>query len=799
VTVLPGNQLTSKIEARKMEHKRIFITLFFIILLAFSMNGFSQISLELLYSFNLAVPDTRGGIYVDDTWIWLADHKNGLWRARKCDGSDSSDTSGDDAKIWDLDHSSNYFYAPGEKALFIYDDINGALLGSVATSDKNAKPVGIYVAGNYAYLAGAKGIEIYNISDPYNPSFVRSIDSGNEYAAVRGFGDYIYANQSSDNIMLIYDISTTPDNPTLRGTFNPGMSGEIRRSYADEEKNRVYLINDAADLYIVDVSNPDAPTQLGSIFLPGGDTSVPAGGVYVEGDNAMVTTSDGNDKGYLYWLNVSDPTNITIVDSKYDTEFGFNSPYIHGCYVMIAAHDGYIVYATIGYQPDGLISNIDESNYIGNAIYNETGVNQTKSQQINYGDSAIYKIRIENESSVKQQIKVEGQNGANGWSYIYLDENNIDITADILNDTFLTDSLEYSEFTVLTLIVLPDETVLSNTIVNDSITVSASGCLTGDCIAPELDVMVANVTLLNGPSSIGDYVWHDADSDAIQDFSENGIANVYMSLLTTTGDTVATTTTNSNGLYTFWPLRAGDYYVHVKDGSLPPFYWTTTNNDPMLVNLSPGEDFVNADFGYNELQSSEYDPTGFIYDEVSGEIIPGGLITANGPGQITYLKDGSSGNYSFYTDGTPGLYTITLTLPPGYMLSTICLPSDPPPFDPTGQSNPVILGNGENGTTGYLTSNTCTTFYYTFDLEDGDPYIINNNFPLKKMLYDFGDAPDPTYPTLSISNGANHFIVDGYFLGSSVDDETDGQPDASSLGDDNDGNDDDDGVIFSSP
>ncbi len=61
---------------------------------------------------------------------------------------------------------------------------------------------------------------------------------------------------------------------------------------------------------------------------------------------------------------------------------------------------------------------------------------------------------------------------------------------------------------------------------------------------------------------------------------------------------------------------------------------------------------------------------------------------------------------------------------------------------------------------------------------------------------DFGDAPDPTYPTLLASDGARHTVVPGVYLGSRVDVEADGQPDATATGDDNDGTDDEDGVSF---
>ena len=61
--------------------------------------------------------------------------------------------------------------------------------------------------------------------------------------------------------------------------------------------------------------------------------------------------------------------------------------------------------------------------------------------------------------------------------------------------------------------------------------------------------------------------------------------------------------------------------------------------------------------------------------------------------------------------------------------------------------------------------------------------------------YDFGDAPDPTYPTLLASNGARHVIVPGGIsLGLSEDAESNGQPTIGANGDDTHGIDDEDGV-----
>jgi len=78
--------------------------------------------------------------------------------------------------------------------------------------------------------------------------------------------------------------------------------------------------------------------------------------------------------------------------------------------------------------------------------------------------------------------------------------------------------------------------------------------------------------------------------------------------------------------------------------------------------------------------------------------------------------------------------------------------------------------------------------------------FVITGLPLQKEL-DFGDAPDPTYPTLLLSSGARHQIDrTGPWLGSTADfpdTEPDGQPEPSALGDDNSVRDDENGVLFS--
>ncbi len=93
-------------------------------------------------------------------------------------------------------------------------------------------------------------------------------------------------------------------------------------------------------------------------------------------------------------------------------------------------------------------------------------------------------------------------------------------------------------------------------------------------------------------------------------------------------------------------------------------------------------------------------------------------------------------------------------------------------------------------------------------------FFKNQSFPLPNARWeedvdalalevnalDFGDAPDPMYPTLRLNNGARHVIVDGVHLGRTIDKEKDGQPNPMATGDDGAGSvpDDEDGVVFPS-
>ena len=135
------------------------------------------------------------------------------------------------------------------------------------------------------------------------------------------------------------------------------------------------------------------------------------------------------------------------------------------------------------------------------------------------------------------------------------------------------------------------------------------------------------------------------------------------------------------------------------------------------------------DQGQHILNLIPHDPTGFIYCENSGEIITGGTISVTGPGQVFIVSNGSSGQYEFYTDGTPGTYQLFYNPPSGYVPSVNCM-AQTGSLDPTGMSNPLVLGS--DTLAGWLADYSCDAnpFWLSFELEQGDPFIFNNNIPL---------------------------------------------------------------------
>ena len=183
---------------------------------------------------------------------------------------------------------------------------------------------------------------------------------------------------------------------------------------------------------------------------------------------------------------------------------------------------------------------------------------------------------------------------------------------------------------------------------------------------------------------------------------------------------------------------------------------------------------------------------------ISGVIV--GLYTITGTLVATQTTD-INGNYVFTASigiQTNTTYTIGI-LDSNFNSGGALFGSLPGPADqnPNGLPNPDLRdSDGVTVTVG--AGSNVSSLGVTFST--GGPGSNDHTIDFGLIQVDWGDAPDPTYPILDSSNGARHIITPtSPFMGAIVDAEADGQPNITATGDDDDGSDDEDGVIFTDP
>ena len=103
-----------------------------------------------------------------------------------------------------------------------------------------------------------------------------------------------------------------------------------------------------------------------------------------------------------------------------------------------------------------------------------------------------------------------------------------------------------------------------------------------------------STTPTNG--SIGDLVFADNNNNSVFDNGDTPISGVTVSLYNASNVLITTTTTNTAGNYSFGGLAASTYIVKfpatLADGK------NITTQNPNTVNLTAGQNFINADAGY---------------------------------------------------------------------------------------------------------------------------------------------------------------------------------------------------------
>lgn len=179
-------------------------------------------------------------------------------------------------------------------------------------------------------------------------------------------------------------------------------------------------------------------------------------------------------------------------------------------------------------------------------------------------------------------------------------------------------------------------------------------------------------TTTNG--MIGDYVFLDADRNNALSTDDSGIEGVTVNLYDNTSSLVATTLTNSSGLYVFGGLNPDTYTVEIDVNTLPSGLTNSVDpdggsTDESVVVLTTGEINLDQDFGYQSIQDNtisgtlwrDIDANGTL-DESSPLYFPNvTVVLKDANGQVIAEKTtDSAGNFSF--DGIPdGTFTVDIT------------------------------------------------------------------------------------------------------------------------------------------
>lgn len=275
----------------------------------------------------------------------------------------------------------------------------------------------------------------------------------------------------------------------------------------------------------------------------------------------------------------------------------------------------------------------------------------------------------------------------------------------------------------------PNVSLISNTaVICDTLVFAAPNCKQDSA-----DIMPFTVG-----GSIGDRIWLDENGDGLQDAGESGIANVQV-IATWYGldglpgggdDVVYKTWTDTNGNYIFNNLPAGEYSIAVNNATLADGLEANPTYDydgigtagSTAVTLLPGEQFAEADFGYNWSPSSDVlgnTGLGALGDRIWADADGDGVQDPGEPGMagvtVNLYQDlngdgvfdvlyastttGLDGTYIF--DGLPaGAYVVEVTPPTGYTPI-----SDPDGLPDNKTTFPVILSPGDvfvNADFGYL-------------------------------------------------------------------------------------------------
>jgi hypothetical protein len=232
-------------------------------------------------------------------------------------GSYNTPSSSFDARDVFVVGNTAYFITndnAGGPGLYIINVANPAsptLLGSLVL---NAAANGIYVSGNYAYVASTSNsqeLQIVNIANPAAPALVGSYNAQTSADATDVWvaGSYAYLTTVNSSQQELYKINiTNPAVPALSASVEIG--GDVNRIYISGGYAYLATALDSQELTVVNLV-PATPAVVGSYNSSG---TSDGRDVFVDGTVAYLVTQP-NAANEFYTINITNPAAPTLLGS----------------------------------------------------------------------------------------------------------------------------------------------------------------------------------------------------------------------------------------------------------------------------------------------------------------------------------------------------------------------------------------------------------------------------------------------------------------------------------------------------
>lgn len=209
----------------------------------------------------------------------------------------------------------------------------------------------IFVKDNFAYVGDGGYFRIYNIQNPANPNFRGEVSEPSDVNGIYVVGNYAYVADGADGLRIIN--VTNPTSPSHVRRFDTDAALDV---YV--EGNLAYVADGIGGLRIINVSNPNIPLEEGSYITPGS-----AFGVYVINDTAYIAYHTAG-------LRIIDATNLSSITEIGSYSLGVGT-YANGIHVVGSI--AYVAYRELGLRIIDISdpANPDEIGNVGTADWAE--------------------------------------------------------------------------------------------------------------------------------------------------------------------------------------------------------------------------------------------------------------------------------------------------------------------------------------------------------------------------------------------------------------------------------------------